>query len=138
MRMEVPITKAVFDEAEFEAVIKPLKSGWVVQGPYVKQFERMFAEFTGSKYAKAVSSCTTALHLALIALGVGDGDKVIVPSFTYVASANAIEYTGATPVFCDIDLTTFNIDTQALQILLEREAGAVKTIMPVTIGLLRF
>lgn len=128
----IPITKAVFDEAEFTAIVKPLQTGWVVQGPYVKQFETMFAEYTGSRYAKAVSSCTTALHLALLALNLGPGDKVIVPSFTYVASANAVEYTGAEPVFCDIDLTTFNLDTRTLASHLEHDPS-IKAIMPVNL-----
>ena len=97
--MRIPITKAIFDEAEKEAIVKPLETGWVVQGPYVQEFEQLFAEFTGAKYAKAVTSCTTALHLALVAFGVGPGDKVVVPSFTWIASANVVEYTGAEVVF---------------------------------------
>lgn len=128
----IPITKAVFDQAEKEAMIKPLETGWVVQGPYVKQFESLFSEFTGSKYAKAVSNCTTALHLGLISLGVGEGDKVVVPSFTYVASANSVEYTGAKVVFCDVDLRTFNLDTQQLTALLESDKS-IKAIMPVNL-----
>lgn len=128
----IPITKAVFDENEYSEIIKPLQSGWVVQGPYVKQFEQMFAEHTNSKYAKAVSNCTTALHLALVALGIGQGDKVVVPSFTYVASANAIEYTGAEVVFCDIDLSTFNIDINQLAEILACDP-AIKAIMPVNL-----
>jgi dTDP-4-amino-4,6-dideoxygalactose transaminase len=128
----IPITKAVFDENEYTEIIKPLQSGWVVQGPYVKQFEQMFAEYTNSKYAKAVSNCTTALHLALVALGVGQGDKVVVPSFTYIASANAIEYTGAEVVFCDIDLSTFNIDINQLAEIVARDP-AIKVIMPVNL-----
>ena len=128
----IPITKAVFDEAEKAAIIKPLESGWVVQGPYVKEFEQLFAEFTGSKYAKAVSNCTTALHLALVALGIGPGDKVVVPSFTYVASANAVEYTGAEVVFFDVDLTTFNVDVTQLSRLLEQDK-AIKAIMPINL-----
>jgi len=128
----IPITKAVFDEAEYAEIIKPLQSGWVVQGPYVKQFETLFAEYTNSKYAKAVSNCTTALHLALLALNIGEGDKVVVPSFTYVASANAIEYTGASVVFCDIDLASFNIDTKHLATLLAQDK-AIKAVMPVNL-----
>ncbi|KTD62015.1 DegT/DnrJ/EryC1/StrS family aminotransferase [Legionella spiritensis] len=128
----IPITKAVFDESEKTEIIKPLESGWVVQGPYVKQFEQLFAEFTHSRYAKAVSNCTTALHLALVALDIGPGDKVVVPSFTYVASANAVEYTGAEVVFCDVDLRTFNIDTEKLAEILERDKS-VKAIMPVNL-----
>lgn len=128
----IPITKAVFDEAEKAEIIKPLESGWVVQGPYVKQFEQLFAEFSGCRYAKAVSNCTTALHLALVALGLGKGDKVVVPSFTYVASANAVHYTGAEVLFCDIDLQTFNLDVQKLAVLLEQEPR-IKAIMPVNL-----
>lgn len=129
---QIPITKAVFDEAEQAEIIKPLQSGWVVQGPYVKQFEKMFAEYTHSKYAKAVSNCTTALHLALLALGIGEGDTVVVPAFTYVASANAVEYTGARVVFCDIDLASFNISTTHLARLLENDK-TIKAIMPVNL-----
>ncbi|GGI79991.1 DegT/DnrJ/EryC1/StrS family aminotransferase [Legionella impletisoli] len=128
----IPITKAVFDAEEQAEIIKPLQSGWVVQGPYVKQFEQMFAEYIQSSYAKAVSNCTTALHLALVALGIGPGDKVVVPSFTYVASANAVEYTGAEVVFCDIDLNTFNIDTKKLVEILDSDP-AIKAIMPVNL-----
>lgn len=130
--LNIPITKAVFDEAEQAEIIKPLLSGWVVQGPYVKQFEQLFAAHTGSKFAKAVSNCTTALHLGLLALGIGKGDKVVVPSFTYVASANAVEYTGADVVFCDIDLDTFNINTNQLEQLLKNDP-TIKAIMPVNL-----
>ncbi|KTD60729.1 DegT/DnrJ/EryC1/StrS family aminotransferase [Legionella shakespearei] len=130
--MHIPITKAVFDETEMEAIIQPLKTGWVVQGPYVKQFEQDFVHFTKTSYAKAVSNCTTALHLALEALGVGAGDKVVVPSFTYVASANAVEYTGAEVVFCDVELDTFNIDPVKLEQILQNESG-IKAVMPVNL-----
>ena len=107
--ISIPITKPLFDQEDYQAVIKPLKTGWLVQGPNVKKFEEMFAEFCGVKYAVATSSCTTALHLSLLALGIKPGDEVIVPSFTYIATANAVEYCGARPIFCDIDLGTFNI-----------------------------
>ncbi len=128
--MNIPITKAIIDEADHAAIIKPLKTGWLVQGPNVAEFEKLFAEFTYAKYAKAVSNCTTALHLALDALGVKAGDKVVVPSFTFIASANAVEYTGAEVVFCDIDLNTFNIDVQQLEALLKKDK-AIKAVMPV-------
>jgi perosamine synthetase len=131
-KRNIPITKAVFDQAEKDAIIKPLETGWVVQGPNVAEFERLFAAFTGAKYAKAVSNCTTALHLALLALGIKAGDKVVVPSFTYVASANAVEYTSADVVFCDIDLKTFNIDVQKLASLLKQDRS-IKAIMPVNL-----
>jgi perosamine synthetase len=126
--MKIPITKPLFGEEEKKAILESLESGWVVQGPKVAEFEALFAEFTGSKYAVATTSCTTALHLSLIALGVGSGDEIILPSFTFVATANAVEYTGATPVFCDIDLDTFNIDVDRIR---ERITGKTKAIIPV-------
>src|SRR5688500_14396973 len=105
--MNIPITKTMFDDAEREAILKPLETGWVVQGPYVAEFEKLFAQHAGLQYAKATSNCTTALHLGLLALNIKEGDKVVVPSFTYVASANAVEYTGASVVFCDVNLQNF-------------------------------
>lgn len=130
--MNIPITKTIFGEAEKIAIVKPLETGWVVQGPNVGRFQEMFAEFTDSRYAHATSSCTTALHLGLEAMGIGSGDKVLVPSFTYVASANAVEYTGAEVVFCDIDLKTFNIDVSLLEELIKNDS-AIKAIMPVNL-----
>ena len=128
--MDIPISKPYFTDEDKNAILEPLESGWVVQGPRVKQFESQFATFTGSKFAVATSNCTTALHLGLIALGIGRGDKVIVPSLTYIASANASESVGAIPMFCDIDLNTFNLDTHKLIEILEKEKG-IKAIMPV-------
>jgi dTDP-4-amino-4,6-dideoxygalactose transaminase len=101
-----------------QAVQRPLESGWVVQGPFTQQFEEKFAAFTGSHYAIATSSCTTALHIAVAMLGLQPGDEVIVPAFTWVSTANVVEYMGAKPVFCDIDLHTFNIDPQHLAVLI--------------------
>ncbi len=128
--MKIPITKAIFDHEEKENILKPLESGWVVQGPFVAEFEKLFSTFTKSPYSLATSNCTTALHLGLIAMGIGENDKVIVPSFTYIASANAVEYTGASVLFCDIDLATFNIDVSHLEQLLKAHQD-VKAIMPV-------
>lgn len=130
--MKIPITKTVFDDCEKENIIKPLESGWVVQGPYVNEFQKMFAEFTGAKYALATTNCTTALHLGLEAVGIGKGDKVIVPSFTYIATANAVEYTGAEVVFCDINLKTFNIDETKLEELINKDKS-IKGIVPVNL-----
>ena len=132
--MKVPIAKPYFGEEEKKAVNDVLESGWIVQGPNVAEFETMVCRFTGSNFARASSSCTTALHLALIALGIGHGDEVLVPSFTFVASVNAIEYTGATPVFVDIDIKTFCIDCNKVEEYLERakkRGSRVKGIMPV-------
>jgi len=123
--MNIPITKPFFDEAEKEAVIKPLETGWVVQGPNVAEFEQRFAEYTGAKYAKATTSCTTALHLALIACGISEGDEVIVPAFTYVATANAVEYQKAKPIFVDIDIETFNIDVGLLEQAITSKTRAI-------------
>ena len=130
--MNIPITRTIFDECEKKHIVMPLETGWVVQGPNVAKFQELFADFTGSKYAHATTSCTTALHLGLEALGVGRGDKVIVPSFTYIASANAVEYTGAEVVFCDIDLKTFNIDEAELEKMI-KEDSHIRAIMPVNL-----
>ena len=126
--MKIPIAKPYFGPEEKQAVIEPLNTGWVVQGPKVQEFENMVARVIGVEHAIAVSSCTTALHLALVGLVIGIGDEVIVPSFTYVATANAIEYAGATPVFCDIDLDTFNIDVKQIE---SKITDKTKAIIPV-------
>lgn len=130
--MNIPITKTIFGKEEAEAIVKPLETGWVVQGPNVAKFQEMFSIFTGAKYSHATTNCTTALHLGLEAMGITTGDKVIVPSFTYVASANAVEYTGAEVVFCDIDLKTFNIDESKLEELIKNDKF-IKAIMPVNL-----
>ena len=111
----LPITRPYIGEEELEAVQIPLRSGWLVQGPMVAEFERKFETFTGIGHALATSSCTTALHLAVAALGLKPGDEVIVPAFTWVATANVVEYMGARPVFCDVDLETFNIDVSQIE-----------------------
>lgn len=116
--MNIPITKPVFGDEERAAVAAPLETGWVVQGPYVNRFEGLFSTFTGAPHSIAASSCTTALHLAVVALGLKPGDEVIVPAFTWVATANVVEYEGATPIFCDIDLATFNIDVALIESLI--------------------
>jgi perosamine synthetase len=127
-RMNVPITKPWLGEAEELAVLEVLRSGWLVQGPKVAEFEREVAAYVGAKYAVATSSCTTALHLALLLHGIGPGDEVIVPSFTFIATANAILYTGATPVFVDIDPCSYNIDPSAVEAAI---TDRTKAIMPV-------
>jgi perosamine synthetase len=127
-RMSVPITKPLLGEAEECAVIEVLRSGWLVQGPKVAEFERQVAAYVGAKYAVATSSCTTALHLALLLHGIGPGDEVIVPSFTFIATANAVLYTGATPVFVDIDPCSYNIDPGAVEAAITPHT---KAIMPV-------
>ncbi|MEZ5359419.1 MAG: DegT/DnrJ/EryC1/StrS family aminotransferase [Candidatus Zixiibacteriota bacterium] len=130
----LPITQVQFDEAEEQAVLEVLRSGWIVQGPRVAEFERRFADFVGCEFAVATSSCTTSLHLALLAAGIGPGDKVIVPSLTYIATANAVEYVGAQPIFADIDPCHFTIDIDSVRRLLEgNNDGNVKAIIPVSL-----
>jgi perosamine synthetase len=97
-------------DEEWQAVREPLMSGWLTQGPKVAEFERAFKARHGVGHALATSNCTTGLHLILVALGVGPGDEVIVPAFTWVATANVVVYCGATPVFADVDRATNNID----------------------------
>jgi perosamine synthetase len=106
----IPIAMPVLEKAEAEAAHEAVLSGWVSQGPQVAAFEQEFAASIGAAYACAVSNCTTALHLALLAVGVGPGDEVITASHSFIATANAIRYCGATPVFVDIDPGTYNID----------------------------
>ncbi|MDD5440436.1 MAG: DegT/DnrJ/EryC1/StrS aminotransferase family protein [Candidatus Omnitrophica bacterium] len=111
----IPITKPFFDAREIKAVTDVIRSGWVTQGPAVKRFEEMFATYAGADYACAVSSCTTALQLALLAAGVGPGDVVITASHSFIATANSIRYCGAEPVFVDIDRDTFNMSPDSLE-----------------------
>jgi len=97
---------------EWNAVREPLVSGWLTQGPKVAEFEKKFASYHEATHALATTSCTTGLHLMLAALGIGPGDEVIVPAFTWVSTANVVLYCGATPIFADIDPHTFNINPQ--------------------------
>jgi perosamine synthetase len=110
----IPVARPWMDEAEASAARRAILSGWVTQGPEVAAFEREFAAAVGAPYACAVSSCTTALHLALIGLGIGPGDEVVTVSHSFIATANAIRYCGAKPVFIDVQLETFNMDPELL------------------------
>jgi perosamine synthetase len=122
----IPITKPVFGDEELRAVQLPLETGWVVQGPHVERFEQALAAYTGAPHAVATSSCTTALHVAVSALGLGPGDEVLVPAFTWISTANVVEYMGARPVFVDADLETFNLDpAAAAAAVTERTVGIV-------------
>lgn len=124
----IPISLPCIGIEEWEALRKPIESGWITQGPCVAEFEKLFAEKHKVKHAIAVSNCTTALHLALVVLGIGPGDEVIVPAFTWVATANAVLYCGAKPVLVDIDLDTYNIDIDKIA---EKITERTKVIIPV-------
>ena len=127
-KISVPIARTSLTEAEIQSVLTPLRSGWLVQGPMVREFEDKWSSFTGAKHSIAVTSCTTALHLSLVALGVQPGDEVIVPAFTWVATANVVEHLGASVVFCDIDLNTFNLDVEQLEQKITAKTKAVLTV----------
>lgn len=124
----IPIAKPFFDDAELKAIIEPLKSGWVSQGVKTQAFEDAFKSYISTPHAAAVSSGTAAIHLALLALGIKPGDEVITSPFTCVASIHPIEFVGATPVFADIDLNTFNINPEFIE---EKITPRTKAIMPI-------
>lgn len=122
---QIPITKPWLDEREAHAAMRPILSGWVTQGPEVAAFEHEFAAYVGAKYACAVSSCTTALHLALLAVGVRPGDEVITVSHSFIATANAIRYCGATPVFVDIQPDTYNMNPALIEAVITERTRAI-------------
>lgn len=126
--IKVPIAKPIIGEEEIENVVEVLKSGMIAQGPKVMEFEEKFANWIGAKYGIATNSGTSALHVALLACGIGEGDEVITTPFTFIASGNAIVYTGATPVFADIDLDTYTIDPDKIEDLI---TDKTKAILPV-------
>lgn len=126
--MNIPIAKPYLGKEEEEAAIEAIRSGWVSQGPRVKEFEDKFAEYVGAKYAIATTSCTTALHSALAVSGIGQGDEVIVPSLSFIATANSVVHAGATPVFADIDPETCNVTAKTIEKVITAKTRAV---MPV-------
>ncbi|BAF58574.1 MAG: DegT/DnrJ/EryC1/StrS family aminotransferase [Firmicutes bacterium] len=124
----IPIAKPVLGNEEIEAVVEVLHSGRLAQGRKVEEFEEAFASYIGTRYAVAVNSGTAALHLALLAHGIGEGDEVITTPFSFIATGNAILFTGAKPVFVDIDEKTFNLDPDRLE---EKITPRTKAILPV-------
>jgi dTDP-4-amino-4,6-dideoxygalactose transaminase len=126
MKWLVPLADLDFDEKEIKAVMGVLRSKWLTMGQVTQEFERRFADFLGIKYAFAVANCTAALHLANIVTGVGPGDEVILPSLSFVATANAVLYTGATPVFADItSLDNLNISPRDIERCVNQRTRAI-------------
>jgi perosamine synthetase len=126
--VNIPIAKPDLGEEEKHLVAQVIDSGWVSQGPKVAEFEEIFARYVGARHAVATTSCTSALHAALSVTGIGPGDEVILPSLSFIATANSVLYCGADPVFIDVDPDTCNIDVQQIQ---EAITGKTKAIMPV-------
>ena len=126
--MKIPISKSVYTKEDMDSVLEPLKSGWVVQGPKVTEFESLWCEFTKAKFSIATTSCTSALFLCLEALDLHQDDEVIVPALSWVSTANIVENVGCKLVFCDIELSTFNLDTNDLQ---SKITDKTKAIIPV-------
>src|SRR5262245_35921034 len=125
----IPIAEPSISDKEISYVLDAVRSGWVSStGPYVLKFEKKFSEYVGTRFALTVSNGTTALHLSLASLGVSPGDEVIVPDLTFVASANAVVYTGAKPVFADIEPDTWCIDPVSVA---RKITAKTKAIMPV-------
>src|SRR3989338_936512 len=135
MKKYIPISKPYFNKNEEKALSVVMQAGWVKQGPRVSEFEEEFAKYVGTKYAVAVSSGTAALHLSLLAIGIKAGDEVIIPSFSFIATANAVAHCGASPVFIDIDQRTYNISPEKIEEYLagvsKKKNKKVKAIMPV-------
>jgi len=127
-RKFLPYFRPSIGKAEIEEVVDTLDSGWLTMGPKTLEFEGLVAEYTGAKHAIAVNSCTAALHLSLIALGIGKGDEVITTPFTFAATGNVIIHAGARPVFVDIDRATYNIDSEKVERAITKRTRAI---MPV-------
>ena len=125
---DIPIAKPIIDRKDIKAVIKVMQSGGLAQGPQVASFEDKFSELVEGRNCVAVNSGTSALHLALLALGIGPGDEVIVPSFTFAATANSVALTGAKPVFVDIDPVTYNIDPNLIESAITKRTKAIQVV----------
>ncbi len=124
-KRKIPISAPDMGEEEWQALREPIMSGWLTQGAKVGAFEQAFAEYHGVRHAIACSSCTTALHLALVGLELGPEDEVIVPAFTWISTANAILYCGATPVFADVDRRSFNVTPETVACRVTQKTRAV-------------
>jgi perosamine synthetase len=121
----IPITRPLVGEAEAEAARRPILSGWLTQGPEVAAFEREFADYVGAPHACAVSNCTTALHLALLAVGTKPGDEIITVSHSFIATANVVRYCGAIPVFVDVEPDSLNMNPALIERVITPRTRAV-------------
>src|SRR3989304_3121168 len=121
----IPVFYPNYDKKEAEAVADVLKSGWIGLGPKTEEFENKFASYLGVNYAIAVNSATAALHLALLAANIGKGDEVILPALTFVSTAHVVLYTGAKPVFADIDLDTLCISPKDIEKKITKKTKAI-------------
>jgi perosamine synthetase len=126
--MKIPLTRPMMGDLEKAALFEVIESGWLTHGHKVTEFEQAVADYLGVRHAVATSNGTTALHIALLLHGIGSGDEVIVPSYTWIATANVVRMVGAVPVFADIDLNTFNVTRESIQPLI---TSRTKAIMPV-------
>ncbi|MDQ4142197.1 MAG: DegT/DnrJ/EryC1/StrS family aminotransferase, partial [Actinomycetota bacterium] len=126
--MKIPVTVPYCGEEEKEVLARVVESGWLTQGSFVTEFEDAVADYVGALHGVATSSCTTAMHVALLLYGVGPGDEVIVPSYTWIATANVVRMTGATPVFADIDPATFNVTPDSVR---SKLTPKTKALLPV-------
>jgi len=121
----IPIAKPYLTDEEAQSAYDTILTGWVTQGPRVEEFEKKFCEYTGAKFAVAISNCTTALHLSMIVSGIKEGDEVICPSMSYIATANCIKYVGATPVFAEVNPLTYNLDLSHTEKLITEKTKAI-------------
>ena len=127
-KRNIPFSQPDIVKSDLESVLDVIKSGWLAHGIFSKKFEKLFCKLTGAKYATTVSNCTAGLHLSCIAAGFNKGDEVIVPAMTHTATAHAVEYTGAKPVFADIDRISGNINIDSVASLISKRT---KGIIPV-------
>ncbi len=126
VRLEfLPFNRPDIGAAEIAEIVDTLRSGWITTGPKTREFERRFADYVGTRHAIAVNSCTSGLHLALLAAGIGPGDEVIVPTITFCATANVVVHVGATPIFVDVEPDTLNMDPQCLAAAITLRTKAV-------------
>jgi len=127
-KRKIPLARPFFDSREVKELINVLKSGYVSKGPKVEEFEKMISKFLGVRYAIAVTNCTSALHLALLSLGIKKDDEVLVADYTFPATGHAVLYCGAKPVFVDVDIKTYNLDPNLIE---EKITEKTKVIIPV-------